>query len=71
MNVATKTWGRCEDPPSGYRVKSGMTTMTESTAERFDPREEKSHFDDGNGRVWDGRKTMMGCKVGISGGAEV
>lgn len=45
--------------------------MTDSTVERFDPREEKSHFNDEKGRVWDGMKTMMGCKVGLDGLTEV
>jgi hypothetical protein len=56
--------------PSGYGVKSGITTMTDRTVARFDPKEENSHFEDGKGRVWDGIKTMIGCKVGADGATE-
>jgi hypothetical protein len=41
--------------------------MTDSTVERFEPKEEKSHFDDRKGRVCDGRKTMTGCNMGLDG----
>jgi hypothetical protein len=71
MSEVAKMWGHRVDLPSGYWVKSGMTTMTDSAVARFDPREEKKHFDDRNGRVCEGIKTMTGCKVGLDGETEV
>lgn len=44
--------------------------MTERTVERFDPNEENNHFDDGNGRVCDGIKTIIGCNAGANGATE-
>lgn len=45
-----------------------MTTTAERAAERFEPRDEKSHFDEGKGRVWGGMKTITGCNADVGAG---